>query len=64
MRFQVRVANDGSVWCVFPTHMNYLLTCWLFDSDQPFKLNFLGGAVAVKAPAWRKDSFRDAALHG
>lgn len=64
MRFKVRIANDGSVWCVFASHYDYLRGCWMFDPDQPFKFNFLGGEVAVKAPAWRKDSFRDAALHG
>lgn len=63
MRFKVRIANNGGVYAVFDTWTDYFLSCWLFDDEQTVT-DFIGYAAAIKIPAWRKDSFRDAAIHG
>lgn len=61
MRFKVRIANTGRVYAVFESEGDVACAAPFFP-DEVFFPSPEGYCVSMSQ--WRKDSFRDAAVHG
>lgn len=60
--FVVRVDSAGKVYAVFKSAAEARNNSWLFQGMK--RANFFRDADAFFLPHWKKDSVRDAALHG